>query len=75
MSVPVRWASALSRLDCVQRLQHQLDDAVRLQRADADQLRNGGEDDPEGRMRQKFHGQPCGCASSLLTRCSTVFSR
>jgi hypothetical protein len=26
-------------------------------------------------MRQKFHGQPCGCASSLLTRCSTVFSR
>ena len=75
MSVPVRWASALSRLDGVQGLQHQLDDAVALERADADQLRDGGKNNPKGRMRQKFHGQPCGCASSLLTRCSTVFSR
>jgi len=49
-------ASALSRLNGVERLQDELDDAIGLQRAECDQLTESSKNDPEGRMVDDFHG-------------------
>ena len=55
----------LSRLDGVERLQDQLDDAVRFQLGHADQLADGRQNYPEGRMREKFHGRHVMLCTSL----------
>ena len=55
----------LSRLDCVQGLQEKLDDAVRFQLGHADQLTDGCQNYPEGRVREKFHGRHVMLCTSL----------
>lgn len=54
----------LERAECVK---HQLDDAVVPKRAERDQLTGGSNNDPEGRVVQKFHSATGVATSSLWT--------
>jgi hypothetical protein len=56
-------------------MKHQANDAVVLKGGQSDQLRRCCDDDPKCGMGQEVHGQLRGCASSLLTRCSTELRR
>ena len=56
-------------------MKHQANDAVVLKGGQGDQLRCCGDDDPKCWMGQEVHGYMRGCASSLLTRCSTELRR
>lgn len=47
------------RLDCVDGLQHQLNDAVGFQRAQGDDLTRSADNDPEGWVAEKFHDGNC----------------
>jgi len=70
-----RNVSALFCLDRLQCVKHKLNKAVVLQRRQSDKFRCCGNADPESGMRKKVHRQQDGgCASSLVTLCSTPFN-
>lgn len=63
-----RFCLELFSFDGAEGVEHQLDDAVVLQRGQCDQLGSGGYHDPEGGMLEKIHNVGGFCTEFSCTK-------